>query len=195
MKTEINIEQLVQMLGLKYPEIIQISDSPSGRVRLIGYVTDLPVWREERWFVTAEIITIDSDNSILTIEPAKVKNQDWIITNNYYAIVTENQIPVLNPNFKASQEIQNGYDEEGNAIFETIDAEITLENSPYLLKPSFDFYFGIRHSKTTQLKMSDLFQSAVESHDKWGYFDKKENHIELIDVIKTIYIQPQKNRK
>ncbi len=188
MKTEINIEQLIQTLNLDYPEIIQISDSQSGRVRLIGYVSDLPIYREKRWFVTAEIITIDSvDNSILTIEPAKIKNQDWVITNNNYAIVTENKNPVLNPDFKETQEIQNAYDEEGNPIYETVDAEITLENSPYLLKPAFDFYFGIRHSKTTRLKMSDLFQAAVEIHDKWGYFDKKENHIKLIDVIKCIH--------
>lgn len=194
MKTEINIEQLIQTLKLDYPEIIQISDSPSSRVRLIGYVSDLPIYREKRWFVTAEIITIDSvDNSILTIEPAKVKNQDWIITNNYFAIVTQNQIPIANPNFVATKEVITGYDENDNPIHDTVDAEITLENSPYQLMPAFDFYFGIRHSKTTQLKMSDLFQSAVESHDKWGFFDKKENHIELIDVIKSIYQTPSES--
>ena len=191
MKTEINLQELIQNLNLDYPEIIQISDDINGRVRLIGYVSDLPIYREKRWYVTAELITVDSlDNSILKLETAKVKNRDWLISNDYLAIVTLNQIPVINESFQTKKDIEVGIDENENLIYESVDAEITLENSPYQLMPAFDFYFGIRHSKTTQLKMSDLFQSAVESHDKWGYFDKKESHIELIDVIKLIYQTP-----
>lgn len=188
MKTEINIEQLVQSLGLVYPEILQISDDSDGYIRLIGYVTDLPVSRENKWFYTTELITINPvTNKVMTIEPTKVKNQDWVITNNYYAIVASNHKPVVNPDFKKTKEIIVDYDEQNNPIYETVAAEITLENSPYKLSPAFDYYFGLRHSKTKKISVNDFFTAAVESHDRWGYFDKKENHIELIDVIKCIY--------
>ena len=100
--------------------------------------------------MTAEIITINPLNSkVLKIEPVTTNNRDWVVTNDYQVVVTENGNPVINENFQPTE-------------------EITLENSPYVLSNAFDFFFGIRHSKTTLLKMSDLFRTAVERHDRWG---------------------------
>ena len=171
MKAEIKLDQLIQNLRLDYPELIQISDDSDGYIRLVGYLSDLPIYREKRWFVTAEIITINPTNmKVLKIEPVTIRNRDWVITNDYKVIVTKNLIPVINENFQPTE-------------------EITLENSPYVLSNAFDFFFGVRHSKTANFKMSELFQTAVERHDRWGYFDKKPEHLELIDVIKTVYAE------
>lgn len=171
MKTEINLNQLTQNLKLDYPELLQITDDSDGYIRLIGYVSDLPIYREKRWFVTAEVITINPSNmKVLKIEPVTTNNRDWVVTNDYQVIVTENGNPVINENFQPTE-------------------DITLENSPYVLSNAFDFFFGIRHSKTTFFKMSDLFRTAVERHDKWGYFDKKTQHLDLIEMIKMMHTE------
>ena len=46
MKTEINLNQLAQNLNLDYPELLQITDDSDGYIRLIGYVSDLPIYRK-----------------------------------------------------------------------------------------------------------------------------------------------------
>ena len=196
MKTTITSKiPLAEQYNLPYPEIHQIIDSEDGDIRLIGYRADYPTWEFSRWELMCDTICINpSTNKVRFIEPTKSKNKDWVITNDYKVILSDNGVPVINPDYQTTEEIQVviGYDEEtGEPIYETqtIEKEISIENCPFVLVNAFDFYYGIRHSRTANMSMPELFEASVIADDMWGYFDKKENHYDVIDVVKIIYNQ------
>lgn len=198
MKTKITSKTpLAEQYNLPYPEIHQISDSEDGDIRLIGYRADYPTWEFSRWELMCDTIYINpATNKVRFIEPTKSKNKDWVITNDYKVILTENGVPVINPDYQTTEDVQVvvGYNEEtGEPIFETqtIEKEITVENCPFVLVNAFDFYYGMRHSRTAGMSMSELFEAYVIADDKWGYFDKKESHYHIIDVVKITWAQMQ----
>lgn len=202
MKTKITSKiPLAEQYNLPYPEIHQISDSEDGDIRLIGYRADYPTWEFSRWELMCDTIYINPiTNKVRFIEPTKSKNKDWVITNDYKVILTDNGVPVINPDYQTTEDVQVvvGYNEEtGEPIYETqtVEKEITIENCPFILVNAFDFYYGIRHSKTANMSMPELFEVSVIADDKWGYFDKKENHYHIIDIVKIIWEQKQSKGK
>ena len=198
MKTKITSKlPLAEQYNLPYPEIHQISDSEDGDIRLIGYRADYPTWEFSRWELMCDTIYINpATNKVRFIEPTKSKNKDWVITNDYKVILSENGVPVINPDYQTTEDVQVvvGYNEEtGEPIYETqtVEKEITVENCPFVLVNAFDFYYGMRHSRTAGMSMSELFEAYVIADDKWGYFDKKESHYHIIDIVKITWAQMQ----
>ena len=43
--------------------------------------------------------------------------------------------------------------------------------------------------------MPELFEASVIADDMWGYFDKKETHYDIVDVMKIIWAQKQSKGK
>lgn len=198
MKTKLTSKiPLAEQYNLPYPEIHQISDHEDGDIRLIGYRADYPTWEFKRWDLMCDTIYINpATNKVRFVEKTTSKNKDWVITNDYKVILTDNGVPVLNPDYQTTEDVQViiGYDEEtGEPIYETqtIEKEITIENCPFVLVNAFDFYYGIRHSRTANMSMPELFEASVNADDMWGYFDKKETHYDVIDVVKIIWAQMQ----
>lgn len=202
MKSKISIQTIQEQFGLQYPELRQISDEPeTGFIRLVGYLTDYPLWKEKKWYLFAETIYINpANNKIHRTEPTTSKNNEWIITNDYKVILSSGGVPVANPDFKTEEAIEViiSYNEEtGEPIYETqtLPKEISIENSPFILVNAFDFYYGVRHNRELNLSMPELWEQSIIADDMWGYFDKKDNHFSVIDVVKIIYNQMSGNRK
>lgn len=195
MKTEINIQNLKEQFNLDYSEIQQISDdSETGFIRLIGYLADYPIYRDRKWYLFAETITINpTTQKIYRIDKTTSKNQDWIIDNSYKVIVTQGGVPVLNTDFitERTESVNVGTEEEPIWEDQTVSVPISLENSPFLLADAFDFYYGIRHSRDANMSMAELWEAAVAGDDMWGYFDQKYEHYSLLDVINIIWNQMQ----
>ena len=193
MKAVINIQDLKSQFNLDYSEIQQISDCPeTGFIRLICYLADYPIYRQKKWYLFAETITINpTTQKIYRIDKTTSKNQDWIIDNSYKVIVTQNGIPVANPDFitERTESVNVGTEEEPVWEDQTVPVPISLENSPFLLADAFDFYYGIRHSREANMSMAELWENAVIGDDMWGYFDQKDEHYSLLDVINIIYSQ------
>lgn len=196
MKTETNIINLKEQYSLDYSELQQISNDPdTGFIRLIGYLADYPVYRDKRWYLFADVITINTTaNKIYRCEPVTSKGKDWVIDNTYKVMIIQDGQPILNPEFKLTEEreVQIGFNEETQEpIYETqnIDVPISLENSPFLLASAFDFYYGIRHDRELNMSMSTLWENAVIGDDMWEYFDRKESHYNLVEVLNIVYNQ------
>ena len=155
----------------------QISDCPdTGFIRVLVYTGDNYQEKINKWFINAEIHYINSvNNKVVYIKPAKSKNQDWVISNEYEVTLFNIQnVPIVNPEF-------NTEDEEGNPL------EISENNLPYLTLPAFDRFSEFRVGNTNSLTMRQLWNISVASDDANEYFDEKENHKTLVDIQKKLY--------
>lgn len=166
MKTTIDLTQY----DFKSRIFTQISDCPdSGFVRVLVYTGDNYQEKIKRWFLNAEIWYINpTNNKLFSIELAKSKGQDWVISNEYKVTVfnTQNQ-PIPNPNFN-------------------LEEEINYENLPFLVQNAFDRFSEFRVGNYN-LPMKTLWEISVKSDDNNGYFDKKENYKSLVDIQKEYY--------
>lgn len=176
----------------------QISDdTDTGFVRVLVYTGDNYQERIKKWFLNAEIVFINpTNNKIVYTKPAKSKNEDWVISNDYQVTVFDAQMqPIPNPDFKTEKEDyvldESGkkvVDEEGNEIKEMKPLEISETNLPYLTQGAFDRFSEFRVGNYS-LPIKQLWNISVVSDDANGYFDDKENHKTLVDIQKEYYQQ------
>lgn len=181
MKTTINLSdyQFLNKKGKPYRIVTQISNCPDDDFpRVLVYKSDNFVEEIEEWFINAEIYYLNPvKKSIIKIEQAKSKNEDWKIDNNYKVTVFNAQmLPIVNPDFKTQ-------DEEGNPL------EISESNLPYLTQPAFDRFASFRQSSSLIISQRQLWEMSVASDDSQGFFDKKEHHKTLVEIQIELYNQ------
>ena len=175
----------------------QISDCPdTGFVRVLVYTGDNYQERIKQWFINAEIVYINqANNKIVYTKVAKSKNEDWVISNNYFVTVLDfNGNPVPNPDFvtETTESVldENGelvLDESGNPETQVVPVLISETNLPYLTQGAFDRFSEFRVGTTYSLSMRQLWNMSVISDDANGYFDEKENHKTLVETQLEIY--------
>ncbi|WDF45242.1 hypothetical protein PQ459_10060 [Chryseobacterium sp. KACC 21268] len=185
MKTEINLEQYNFE---EYDRVYQISDCPrSGLIRVIGVIGENYNFREKRWYISAETNYINKDSGIHLKEfkhSTLSKGRDWLISNDYMVMLTDSAgNPLPNPNFKATAEIEI----EGE--IQIVPKEITYENSPYKLMPAFNRYSSFKRREENPVSMYLILQVAISNDDAMGYFDNKESHPDVLDIVKDIFNQ------
>ena len=167
MKTTINLERF----DFNSRIFNQISDCPdTGFIRVLIYTGDNYQEKLKQWFLNAEIVFINpTNNKIVYTRPAKSKNQDWVISNDYQVTVLDFQgKPIENHQFNPSETINE-------------------ENRPYLTQGAFDRFSEFRVGTNFSLSMRQLWNMSVISDDANGYFDDKENHKNLVDIQKELY--------
>ena len=175
----------------------QISDCPdTGFVRVLVFTGENYQERIKQWFINAEIVYINqANNKIVYTKVAKSKNEDWVISNNYFATVLDfNGNPVPNPDFvtETTESVldENGelvLDESGNPETRVVPVLISETNLPYLTQGAFDRFSEFRVGTTYNLSMRQLWNISVISDDNNGYFDEKENHKTLLETQLEIY--------
>ena len=175
----------------------QISDCPdTGFVRVLVFTGENYQERIKQWFINAEIVYINPvNNKIVYTKMAKSKNEDWVISNNYFVTVVDFQgNPIPNPDFvtEITKPVldENGeliLDELGNTETQTISVPISETNLPYLTQGAFDRFSEFRVGTTYNLSMRQLLNMSVISDDANGYFDEKENHKTLLETQLEIY--------
>ena len=177
----------------------QISDCPdTGFVRVLVYTGDNYQEKIKMWFMNAEIVYINqANNKIVYTKMAKSKNEEWVISNNYFVTVLDfNGNPVPNPDF-VTETIkpvlnENGepvLDESGNSQTQVVPVLISETNLPYLTEGAFDRFSEFRVGTTYNLSMRQLWNMSVISDDINGYFDERENYKTLVEFQKEIYQQ------
>lgn len=195
MKTAINISNYNLS---QYDSTFQISDCQrSGLARVIGIIGENYNFNEKRWYINAETNFINHETGIHLKEftkPTLSKGQEWLISNNYKVILTNSQgVPLVNPDFQTTEEIQiqSGVDDEGNPIYETetVSKEITYENSPFKLLGAFDRYSDFKRRLENPVSMYVILTVAISNDDAMEYFDEKENHLSVLDIVKLLYSQ------
>ena len=177
----------------------QISDCPdTGFVRVLVYTGDNYQERIKQWFINAEIVYINpANNKIVYTKMAKSKNEEWVISNNYFVTVLDfNGNPVPNPDFvtETTESVldENGelvLDESGNPETQVVPVLISETNLPYLTQGAFDRFSEFRVGTTYNLSMRQLWNMSVISDDINGYFDERENYKTLVEFQKEIYQQ------
>lgn len=175
MKTTIDLTQF----DFKSRIFNQISDCPdTGFVRVLVYTGDNYQERIKKWFLNAEIVFMNpANNKIVYVKPAKSKNEDWVISNEYQVTISDSQNkPIPNPDFKTQ-------DEEGNPI------EISENNLPFLTQGAFDRFSEFRVGTNFNLSMRQLWNMSIASDDANGYFDHKESHKTFVDIQTEYYQQ------
>ena len=175
----------------------QISDCPdTGFVRVLVYTGDNYQERIKQWFMNAEIVYINpANNKIVYTKMAKSKNEEWVISNNYFVTVLDfNGNPVPNPDFvtETTESVldENGelvLDESGNPETQVVPVLISETNLPYLTEGAFDRFSEFRVGTTYNLSMRQLLNMSVIADDANGYFDEKENHKTLLETQLEIY--------
>ena len=175
----------------------QISDCPdTGFVRVLVYTGDNYQERIKQWFINAEIVYINpANNKIVYTKMAKSKNEEWVISNNYFVTVLDfNGNPVPNPDFvtETTESVldENGelvLDESGNPETQVVPVLISETNLPYLTQGAFDRFSEFRVGTTYNLSMRQLLNMSVIADDANGYFDEKENHKTLLETQLEIY--------
>ena len=175
----------------------QISDCPdTGFVRVLVFTGENYQERIKQWFINAEIVYINqANNKIVYTKVAKSKNEDWVISNNYFVTVLDfNGNPVPNPDFvtETTESVldENGelvLDESGNPETRVVPVLISETNLPYLTQGAFDRFSEFRVGTTYNLSMRQLWNISVISDDNNGYFDEKENHKTLLETQLEIY--------
>ena len=193
MKTTINLEQF----DFNSRIFNQISDCPNtGFVRVLVYTGDNYQERIKQWFMNAEIVYINpANNKIVYTKMAKSKNEEWVISNNYFVTVLDfNGNPVPNPDFvtETTESVldENGelvLDESGNPETQVVPVLISETNLPYLTQGAFDRFSEFRVGTTYNLSMRQLLNMSVIADDANGYFDEKENHKTLLETQLEIY--------
>ena len=193
MKTTINLEQF----DFNSRIFNQISDCPdTGFVRVLVYTGDNYQERIKQWFINAEIVYINpANNKIVYTKMAKSKNEEWVISNNYFVTVLDfNGNPVPNPDFvtETTESVldENGelvLDESGNPETQVVPVLISETNLPYLTQGAFDRFSEFRVGTTYNLSMRQLWNMSVIADDANGYFDEKENHKTLLETQLEIY--------
>ena len=193
MKTTINLEQF----DFNSRIFNQISDCPdTGFVRVLVYTGDNYQERIKQWFMNAEIVYINpANNKIVYTKMAKSKNEEWVISNNYFVTVLDfNGNPVPNPDFvtETTESVldENGelvLDESGNPETQVVPVLISETNLPYLTQGAFDRFSEFRVGTTYNLSMRQLWNMSVIADDANGYFDEKENHKTLLETQLEIY--------
>ena len=177
----------------------QISDCPdTGFVRVLVCTGDNYQERIKQWFINAEIVYINqANNKIVYTKMAKSKNEEWVISNNYFVTVLDfNGNPIPNPDFvtEVTELVlnENGeplLDELGNPQTQVVPVPISETNLPYLTQEAFDRFSEFRVGTTYNLSMRQLWNMSVISDDANGFFDEKENHKTLVEFQKEIYQQ------
>ena len=175
----------------------QISDCPdTGFVRVLVYTGDNYQERIKQWFINTEIVYINpANNKIVYTKMAKSKNEEWVISNNYFVTVLDfNGNPVPNPDFvtETTESVldENGelvLDESGNPETQVVPVLISETNLPYLTEGAFDRFSEFRVGTTYNLSMRQLLNMSVIADDANGYFDEKENHKTLLETQLEIY--------
>lgn len=175
----------------------QISDCPdTGFVRVLVYTGDNYQERIKQWFINAEIVYINpTNNKIVYTKVAKIKNEDWVISNNYLVTVLDlNGNPISNPDFvtEVTEPVLNEneepiLDELGNPQTQVVPVPISETNLPYLTQGAFDRFSEFRVGTTYSLSMRQLWNMSVASDDTNGYFDEKENHKTLVEFQTELY--------
>lgn len=175
----------------------QISDCPdTGFVRVLVYTGDNYQERIKQWFINAEIVYINqANNKVIYTKVAKSKNEDWVISNNYFVTVLDFQgNPIPNPDFvtEITEPVvdENGepvLDELGNPQTQVIQVPISETNLPYLTQGAFDRFSEFRVGATYSLSMRQLLNISVISDDANGFFDEKEKHKTLVELQTEIY--------
>jgi uncharacterized pyridoxamine 5'-phosphate oxidase family protein len=167
----------------------QISDCPdTGFVRVLVFTGENFQERIKMWFINAEIVYINpANNKIVYTKMAKSKNEEWVISNNYFVTVLDlNGNPVPNPDF-VTEITEPVLDELGNHQTQTISVPISETNLPYLTQGAFDRFSEFRVGTTYNLSMRQLWNMSVISDDAHGFFDEKENHKTLLETQLEIY--------
>ena len=183
MKTEINLENYDFS---SYDTAYQINDCPrSNHIRVIGVIGENYNFREKRWYISAETNYINRDSGVHLKEfthATKSKGRDWLISNDYLVLLTDSSgNPLPNPNFQATEEI------EIDGEIQTVPREITYENSPFKLMPAFDRYSSFKRRLENPVSVYVILQVAISNDDAMGYFDEREAHEDVLDVVKSLY--------
>ena len=175
----------------------QISDCPdTGFVRVLVFTGENYQERIKQWFINAEIVYINPvNNKIVYTKMAKSKNEDWVISNNYFVTVVDFQgNPIPNPDFvtEITKPVldENGelvLDELGNPQTQMVQVPISETNLPYLTQGAFDRFSEFRVGTSYNLSMRKLWNMSVIADDVNGYFDEKENHKTLLETQLEIY--------
>lgn len=194
MKTTANLENYDFS---QYDSIFQIRDCErSGHIRVLGIIGERYSFKEKTWYIYAETNYITKDSLIHLKEfthPTRSKGEDWVISDNYSVILTNSAgVPLVNPDLQPTQEVEVliGQNEEtGENIYETqtLEKPITYENSPFKLMPAFERYSDFKRRKENPVSMYAILTVAIANDDAMGYFDEKEYHPSVLDVVKNLY--------